>query len=71
MTCYTTELCKKIYWPGYPSKSLYVKHTGHETHDKIATITRVTLGLKSNYISEGLVSHINGVWRSFLYFTAS
>ena len=26
-------------WSGYPSKRLYVKRTGHETHDKIATIT--------------------------------
>ena len=35
-------------WSGYPSKRLYVKRTGHETHDKIATITGVTLGLQSN-----------------------
>ena len=35
-------------WSGYPSKRLYVKRTGHETHDKITTITGVTLGLQSN-----------------------
>ena len=35
-------------WSGYPSKRLYVKRTGHETHDKIATITGATLGLQSN-----------------------
>ena len=34
-------------WSGYPSKRLYVKRTGHEMHDKIATIT-ATLGLQSN-----------------------
>ena len=28
-----------MYWPGYPSKRLYVKHTGHKTNDKIANIT--------------------------------
>ena len=33
---------------GYPSKHLYVKHMGHEMHDKIATITGDTFGLKSN-----------------------
>ena len=38
----------RIYWPDNPSKHLQVKYTGHEMHDKIATITRVTLGLKSN-----------------------
>ena len=39
------------YWldcPGYPSKCLYIKHLGHETHDKIAIIAGATLGLKSN-----------------------
>ena len=35
-------------WPGYPSKCVYVKRTGHETHYKIATITVMTLGLKNN-----------------------
>ena len=38
----------RIYWPSYLSKHLYVKPTGHETHDKIATITGSTLGLKSH-----------------------
>ena len=28
---------------------LYVKDTGHEMHDKIATFTGVTLGFESNY----------------------
>ena len=28
---------------GYPSKHLYVKHMGHEMHDKIATITGIHL----------------------------
>ena len=37
-----------MHCPGYPSKCLYVKRTGHETHDKIATITGATFGLKSN-----------------------
>ena len=37
------------YWPGYPSKRLYVKSTAcHEMYGKIATITGMTLGLKSN-----------------------
>ena len=36
------------YDTGYPSKHLYVKHTGHETHDKISIITGGTLGLESN-----------------------
>ena len=44
---YPTELYR-IYWPGYPSKWLYVKCTGHETHNTIATSTKATLGLKSN-----------------------
>ena len=41
----------RIYWldlPGYPSKRLYVKRTGHETYYKIAIITGMTLGLKNN-----------------------
>ena len=24
-----------MYWPSYPSEHLYVKHTGHETHNKL------------------------------------
>ena len=31
------------YWPNYPSKRLYVKRTGHETHDEIAIITEAQL----------------------------
>ena len=38
----------RIYWPGYPSKHLYVKSKGHDMHDKIATITGATLNLNSN-----------------------
>ena len=53
MTYYQTTKLYRIYWlnwPGYTSKLLYVKCTGHETmHDKIAIITGVKLGLKSNY----------------------
>ena len=51
MTYYETTKLYRIYWldwSGYPSKRLYVKCTGHETHNKIATITGATLGLQSN-----------------------
>ena len=43
-----------MYWPGYPIKSLHggiytnVEFTGHKMHNKITTITRLTLGIKSN-----------------------
>ena len=36
-----------MYWPGYHSKRLYVKCTGHETLDKIAAITEAILGLRA------------------------
>ena len=39
MTYYQTTELYRIYWSSYFIKSLYVKHTGHETHDKIFTIT--------------------------------
>ena len=48
MTCYLTTRIYWLDWPGYPTKYLYVKHIGHETHNKIATITGAIIGLKSN-----------------------
>ena len=44
---WTIYVCR-IYWSGYLIKRLYLKHIGHEMQDNIATITGVTLDLKSN-----------------------
>ena len=62
-TYYKTTKLYRIYWPGYPSKCLqsgvytYVKHTGHEMRDKVATIARAT-----HWLQEQLSVYLAGFW---------
>ena len=48
MTCYYTTRMYWLSWFGYLNKCLDVKYRAHEIHNKIATITGATLGLKGN-----------------------
>ena len=45
---------------------LIYKHTGHETHDKIAKITRAILGLKCNkQLNEQITTAVLNIGRHY------